>query len=111
MSDLRDKDDIVKELETLEGPPPLDPRVSLQANLDALTPPERAFFYKRMGAEDVAQQILAENPQTAQELKSSTELAKTALQEHHETNRQAMKHVVEIKTGKTKENKTHGKAA
>src|SRR5690349_20229442 len=48
-SDLRDKDMIVKELTDQGQPPPLQPRLSFQANLDSLTPPERAFMYHLMG--------------------------------------------------------------
>lgn len=74
MSQLRDKDQFIKELEAQEGPPPVEPRVSVQANLDALTPPERAFFYKRMGDEQLAVLIMEMAPPTTSQEDNQAEL-------------------------------------
>ena len=82
MSDLKGKKEIVEELDKQNGPPPVEPKLSVQANINELMPIERAFFYKRMGDEELANQVLALAPQTTTELKSTVDIAKTKIMAH-----------------------------
>ena len=79
LSSIRDKEAIMKEMDELSGPPPIEPRMSVQVNLDALTPIERAAVWERAGAPDVAQAVRAMQPMTTQEAKGSVELAKETI--------------------------------
>ena len=62
MSDLRNKDDLIKRMKAITQPPPTEPKVAISAQLDNLTAPERAFFYQKMGSPELAQVILQMNP-------------------------------------------------
>jgi hypothetical protein len=62
MSDLRNKDDLIKRMKAITQPPPLEPKVAISAQLDNLTAPERAFFYQKMGSPELAQAIIQMNP-------------------------------------------------
>lgn len=79
MSDLRDKDKIIQELDGQNQPPPTEPRISVQANINELLPEERAFFYQKMGSPELAQAVLQKAPQTTTELKSTVEIAKSKI--------------------------------
>ena len=79
MSDLRDKDKHVADLEKTEGPPPNKPRISLQANINELIPEERAAIWQDAGQPQAAQAVMQQRPMTTVETKSATELAKTKI--------------------------------
>jgi hypothetical protein len=57
MSDIRAKDDIIKEIETLEKPQPDLPKISFTADITHLTAPERGAAWQMMGRPDIAQGI------------------------------------------------------
>jgi hypothetical protein len=76
MSRIRNKDEVLKVLESQQGPPPLQPKMNLQANLDALEPVERAGVWTLVGKPEIAQAIMQTQPAPVQKLKSETELAK-----------------------------------
>jgi len=76
MSDLRDKNEFAKEIEEQGKPPPTEPKISINATIDQLPPMERAFYYDKMGAPQVAQWVRENAPETTQELKSKTEIEK-----------------------------------
>jgi hypothetical protein len=79
LSDFPDKNEIIQELGAQNGPPPIEPKLSVQANINELMPEERAFFYKRMGDPELAQLVMQKAPQTTTELKSTVDLAKTKM--------------------------------
>jgi hypothetical protein len=85
-SDLRDKDIILKELEAQGQPPPIPPRISVQANINELPPEEKAFFYKAMGDAQLAAQVIQLNRPTTTEVKVTADLAKTKIEANTEGN-------------------------
>jgi len=78
-SDLRDKDQLVADLDAQSGPPPVQPRISVQANINELPPIERAFFYRSMGNEELAAQVEAAGTPASGEIKASVELSKAIM--------------------------------
>lgn len=91
MSDVRDKNEIIKQLEAQEGPPPLQPKLTVQANIDSLTPLERAFYYRLMGNEELAKQIEQLQPNTVAEQKGTFELAKAKIDADVELEKERIK--------------------
>jgi hypothetical protein len=75
MSDLRDKKNILSQLDQMQGPPPVTPRLAIQANLDQLEPVERAAVWDLAGKHDVAMAVQATQPTPTNQLKATTELA------------------------------------
>jgi hypothetical protein len=65
--DIPDKDEIMKKVQAASQPPPNKPKIAISAQLDALTPPERAAMWIEMGAPEVAQAVMKEMPNTAAE--------------------------------------------
>lgn len=76
MSRIRNKEEVLKVLEAQNGPPPIQPKMNLQANLDAMQPVERAGVWELVGRADIAQQVRQLNPPTATETKAQADLAK-----------------------------------
>jgi hypothetical protein len=76
LTTIRQKDEMIQELKAQSGPPPVQPKVNLQANLDALQPVERAGVWDLMGRKDVAQQVLAQNPMPSNEMKMTSEISR-----------------------------------
>lgn len=79
LTTIRDKENLIKELDALNGPPPVAPKVSLQANLDALEPAERAGVWDLMGRKDIAQMVMQLNPMPTNKLEAQTELQKAQI--------------------------------
>ena len=79
-SDLRDRDQMLQELKQTGQPPPLQPRVSVQANIDNLPPNERAFYYALMGNPQLAEEIRQTGGPTTVETKATVDLAKAKIQ-------------------------------
>ena len=69
LMDIPDKAEIMKKVEAASQPPPNKPKISLTAQLDALTPPERAAMWIEMGRPEVAEAIMKEMPDSAAETK------------------------------------------
>lgn len=80
MSDLRDKNQIVAELDQQNGPPPVQPRLSLQANINELTPEERAAVWAAAGQMEAAQSVAQGRPQTTTQEKLTVDVAKAKIQ-------------------------------
>jgi len=79
-SDLRDKEEMVAELDKMSGPPPVQPRISIQGNIDKLPPIERAKLWELMGDPELAQMVRDADIMTSDELESTVELAKVKIQ-------------------------------
>jgi len=79
-SDLRDKEEMVKELEAMSGPPPIAPRISIQGNIDKLPPIERAKLWELMGDPELAQMVRDANIMTTDELEATVAIAQTKIQ-------------------------------
>lgn len=95
MSDLRDKQSAIAEIEkqSQQGPPPVVPKLSINATLDALEPVERAGIWAMAGRQDIAQAIQQEQPEPTQSTKATVDLAKAKInaeQQKHATNVAAM---------------------
>lgn len=92
MSDLREKKTAIAELDKQQGPPPVVPKLSINATLDMLEPTERAGVWQLAGRDDIARQIIQEQPQTTQDKKSVIDLSKakiSAESQKHTANVQA----------------------
>ena len=63
MSDLRNKEELLQMLEQQMQPPPNEPKIAVSAQLDALTPPERAAIWAKMGMPEVAQAVMELQPE------------------------------------------------
>ena len=79
LSDIRNKEEILKQIEEMSQPPPSEPTISISAQLNELTAMERAFFYSKMGADQLAQAVLAENKDPAHITKEKMNLIKEQL--------------------------------
>ena len=75
-SRIRNKAEIIKALDAQQGPPPIQPKMNLQANLDGLEPVERAGVWELVGRKDIADAVRATNPMTTQQTRGTVELAK-----------------------------------
>lgn len=76
MSDIRNKEEILQKVAQASQPPPNQPKISMTAQLDALTPIERAAIWMDMGKPEVAQALMEEQPPTTTEQENQTELMK-----------------------------------
>jgi hypothetical protein len=79
LSTIRQKDELLKQIDSMSGPPPVAPKVNLQANLDALQPVERAGIWDLMGRKDIAQQVMQQSPMPSNEMKMTTEMSKAKI--------------------------------
>ncbi|MDZ4345290.1 MAG: hypothetical protein U1E51_22970, partial [Candidatus Binatia bacterium] len=61
LSDIRNKEELIKEIEAQGQPPPLEPKINLSVQMDQLTPEERGFFYMKMGSPEMAQVVIKAN--------------------------------------------------
>ena len=75
-SSLRDKDKFIKELEALPKGPQIQPKMTISAQLDNMSPVERAYLYQQMGAANVAQAVMQENRPTSNMIKLQSEQMK-----------------------------------
>lgn len=75
-SRIRNKEGLMKVLSEPQGPPPVQPKLNLQAQLDMLEPVERAGVWQLAGKPEIAQAVMEMQPSTAQQMKSTTEIAK-----------------------------------
>ena len=75
-SRIRNKAEIMQALDAQQGPPPIQPKMNLQANLDGLEPVERAGVWELVGRKDIADQVRAASPLTTQQTKGTVELTK-----------------------------------
>ncbi len=79
LSTLRQKDEMINEMKQMSGPPPVQPKVNLQANLDGLQATERAGVWELMGRKDIADEVRAENPMASNEMKLTGEISKARI--------------------------------
>ncbi len=75
LSDLQEKDDLIKQLEGMEKPPPERPKISFTADLTELTAPERGAAWGMMGREDLAQGIEQSQIPPAEHIRLQAETA------------------------------------
>ena len=78
LSDIRNKEEYIKEIEAESGPPPLEPKINLTVQFDKLPPSERAFYYMKMGSPEMAQVVMQENMPPTQMLDAQADQAKAA---------------------------------
>lgn len=75
-SQLPEKDKLIKMLDDLPKGPQIQPKMTISAQLDNMSPVERAYLYKQMGAAEVAQAVLQENRPPSDMLKLQGEQMK-----------------------------------
>jgi len=90
-SDLRDKEEMVAELDKMSGPPPVQPKISIQANLDKLPPIERAKVWELMGEPELAAMVVEANIMTSDELEATVSIANSKIQSEAKTRKEATK--------------------
>jgi hypothetical protein len=73
LSDLRDKEAIVQELDQQSGPPPVDPKLNVQVQIDKLSPPERAYIWSRAGSPELASVVMEMQIPTSDEIKGQAD--------------------------------------
>jgi hypothetical protein len=74
-SNIPQKDELLEELAKIP-PPPLNPNVTMTAQIDALTPQEKIFWYQKLGAPpELIQQIVQASPPPANVLKHEADMA------------------------------------
>lgn len=78
LSDIRNKDDYIKEIDAQASPPPVDPKINLTVQFDKLPPSERAFYYMKMGSPEMAKVVLQENMPPTQMLDVQADQAQAA---------------------------------
>ena len=76
ISTIKNKADIIEKIRNAPKPPSALPKISVSANLEELSPVERAFFYTQMGSPEVAQAVLQGQAPTGEQSKQETEQIK-----------------------------------
>lgn len=76
MSDIPRKKELLEKMADIP-PPPVIPKMNISAQMDQLMPVERAFFYRTMGAEDVAKAVLEVAPPPTNVIKAEMQTEKT----------------------------------
>jgi hypothetical protein len=79
MSDLRDKEAILKQLEQASQPPPADPKINLTLQWTELPAEQQAAFAQKMGMPSLVQAIMANPQQPAHISKIQGEVSKEAM--------------------------------
>jgi len=74
--DIPDKEEIKKKVQAASQPPPQEPKISVTAQLDAMTPPERAAMWMKMGMPQIAQAVMQLQPQPADQVKAQGDMQK-----------------------------------
>ncbi len=75
-SSLPDKAKYIKQLDALPKGPQIQPKMAISAQLDNMSPVERAYLYQQMGAAEVAQAVMQENRPPSDMLKLQGEQMK-----------------------------------
>lgn len=91
LTDLRDKEGLMKTVQAIQTQPPIQPRVSMQLNWAEMSMVERAGWALALGQEKVAQAVLQGGEQSKQTLMAQVEQLKQASKEKMETLRIAQK--------------------
>lgn len=76
MSDLRDKEALLKQVEAASTPPPTDPKINLSLKWEELDPQEKAVFSAKMGMPELAQMEMMEGRQPAHVSKIQGDITK-----------------------------------
>ena len=79
MSELRNKDELIKQLEAMSGPPPSDPKISVSLQWAELTSAEKASFAQKMAMPELAQYEMQNPSQPAHIVKAQLEMKKAEL--------------------------------
>lgn len=79
MSDLRNKDGLLKMLEGMTKPAPIDPKVSVAVQWNELTAEEKVAFAKRFNMPELIQGIAANPKPSANETQNQAEIVKTQM--------------------------------
>lgn len=75
LSDLQEKEDLIKEIEQQSKPPPEHPKISVAAKLEEMVGPERAAMWEMMGRPDIGQMIAQANIPPASTVKAQSDMA------------------------------------
>jgi hypothetical protein len=79
MSEIRNKDEIIKQIEQMSGPPPTDPKISVALQWAELTSAEKASFALKMGMQELAQFEMQNPSQPAHIVKAQVDMQKAQM--------------------------------
>lgn len=92
LSDIQNKEEILEQMADQGKPPPTTPNINISAQLSELSAEERAFFYQKMGSDEMAQLVAQSGKDSAHVVKAKVELQKESLrQEESDENREVEK--------------------
>lgn len=81
LSNLREKEGLMKMIDAINQPPPPTPKISLSMDYSNLDPEERATIWVQMGNPELAQQILKDRPDSALLKQIKADLAEIKIKE------------------------------
>lgn len=90
MSDLRRKDELLKQVAQMSAPPPPEPKVSVTLQWAVLTPEERVAWAKKFNMPELAQAIMINPQPSADQRKAETEKMWAMVQAGNEQQRSQM---------------------
>ena len=76
MSEIRNKEELIKQIEQMSGPPPADPKISVSLQWAELQSAEKASFAQKMGMPELAQFEMQNPSQPAHVLKAQVDIQK-----------------------------------
>ncbi len=81
LSDIQNKEEILEQMADQGKPPPATPNINISAQMSELSAEERAFFYGKMGSDEMAQVVIQGNRDSAHVVKGKVELQKEAMRQ------------------------------
>ena len=96
MSDLRNKEELIKQIDAMSQPPPPDPTFSVALSWTEMTATERAAFAAKLGMPELAQAEMQEQPQPAHLVKAQSDQQR----EQQKAQGDQVKMVMDVEKGK-----------
>ena len=90
LSDLKNKDEVIKEIEAMTGPPPPDPKLTVALQWSELDPMEKATFAEKMGMNELAMYEAQSGGEPAHITKTKSDMAKEMMKSKNDTQKSEM---------------------
>lgn len=85
LSDLKNKDEVIKEIETMSGPPPPDPKITVALQWAELDPMEKATFAEKMGMNELAMYEAQAGSEPAHITKTKADMTKEMIKSKNDS--------------------------
>lgn len=95
-SDLRNKQEILKQMEAASSPPPAEPKITVALQWNELEPAEKAAFALKMGMQNLANVEISSDIAPAHITKAKTDITREMIKARTESGKQAMEMQKEI---------------